>query len=64
MMKPDWKDAPPWAQFLAMDRDGEWYWFELEPCEGDESWLRPYGTGNVLLAARDLPWRDTLEPRP
>lgn len=30
-MKPDWKDAPPWAQWLAMDSDGEWHWFEEEP---------------------------------
>ncbi len=30
-MKPDWKDAPEWARWLAMDDDGEWFWFESEP---------------------------------
>lgn len=30
-MKPDWKDAPEWAQWLAMDSDGEWYWYEHAP---------------------------------
>lgn len=30
-MKPDWKDAPEWANYLAMDKDGEWYWFSSEP---------------------------------
>ena len=30
-MKPDWKDAPEWAMWLAMDEDGEWWWYEDEP---------------------------------
>lgn len=30
-MKPDWKDAPEWANWLAMDPDGGWCWFEKEP---------------------------------
>lgn len=30
-MKPDWKDAPEWAEWLAMDGDGEWNWYEYEP---------------------------------
>jgi len=30
-MKPDWKDAPDWAQWLAIDELGEWWWFEFEP---------------------------------
>jgi len=30
-MKPDWKDAPAWARYLAMDADGAWSWFEYEP---------------------------------
>ena len=28
---PDWKDAPEWAQWLAMEAGGGWYWFENEP---------------------------------
>lgn len=31
MSKPDWKDAPEWANFLAQDEGGEWYWYEHEP---------------------------------
>ena len=27
----DWSSAPPWANFLALNADGEWYWFENEP---------------------------------
>ena len=41
-MKPDWKDAPEWAQWLAMDRDGKWTWFEDEPIAGDWNiWCNP-----------------------
>jgi hypothetical protein len=25
-MKPDWKDAPPWATWLIADRNGVWTW--------------------------------------
>lgn len=31
MSKPLWKDAPDWAQWLAMDGDGDWFWYEAEP---------------------------------
>jgi hypothetical protein len=30
-MKPDWKDAPEWAQYVAMDFGGSWYWYEEKP---------------------------------
>jgi len=30
-MKPSWKDAPEWANWLAMDDDGEWVWFYDKP---------------------------------
>jgi len=26
-MKPDWKDAPEWANYLAKDENSEWWWF-------------------------------------
>ena len=29
--KPDWKGAPEWANYLAQDMNGVWYWFEFEP---------------------------------
>ena len=37
-MKPDWKDAPEWANYFAMDPDGRWYWFENEPEFTDQEW--------------------------
>lgn len=30
-MKPDWKDAPEWSNWLAMDPNGLWCWYEYEP---------------------------------
>lgn len=30
-MKPSWDDAPKWANWLAMDGDGMWFWFECKP---------------------------------
>jgi hypothetical protein len=44
-MKPDWKDAPDWANYLAQDFDGEWHWFEERPYydySGD-FWVRTSG---------------------
>ena len=29
--KPDWKGAPEWANWLAQDEDGPWFWFQLKP---------------------------------
>ena len=65
-MKPDWKDAPEWAQWLAMDRDGKWTWFEDEPIAGDwDIWCNP--TRGMWDDAEIRPiyeWRETLESRP
>lgn len=30
-MTPDWKYAPEWANHLAMDGNGKWYWYESPP---------------------------------
>ena len=29
--KPAWSDAPEWANYLAMDKNGEWWWHEDKP---------------------------------
>lgn len=29
MNKPDWKDAPEWANWLAQDGEGQWIWLGL-----------------------------------
>jgi hypothetical protein len=41
MIKPSWDEAPDFAQFLAMDGDGIWVWFQDKPEWGPSAnaWL-------------------------
>ena len=61
-MKPDWKDAPEWANYLAQDPFGRWFWiydahfFNL---------IKQFDYGFENEAALASPnWKDTLEERP
>ncbi len=38
MNKPDWKAAPEWASYLAMDADGRWFWYEYAPSYLRSTW--------------------------
>lgn len=77
-MKPSWDDAPEWAQWLSMDGDGLWSWWEIKP-EWDEEaneWLTihlagaqhseaEYATGIPDESGIDWDFAfDTLEARP
>lgn len=33
---PAWAIAPQWARYVAMDSDGQWWWFERCPYQDDE----------------------------
>lgn len=61
-MKPSWNDAPEWAQYLAADKDGAWYWYESEPKPGQVAFIPEYftDTDHALL----LNWESSLESRP
>lgn len=63
MAKPSWSDAPEWAQWLAMDDDGTWYWFEDEPKFRRHCW---FGLRKVELArgGSHTAAHESLEPRP
>lgn len=62
-MKPDWKDAPEWANYLAMDADGYWYWYENLPWKcADLAW-RTVGQCQRVSQDANL-WKDSLEKRP
>ena len=39
MSKPTWDSAPEWANWLAQDSDGRWFWYELEPRERETEWV-------------------------
>lgn len=62
-MKPDWKDAPEWAKYLAMDSDGEWNWHEFQPRQSRHGthW-RNHGLKEFV--ASWPAWNESLEPRP
>lgn len=67
--RPSWNDAPQWAQWLAQDEDGEWWWHQEEPelsheegCFDSGGRLESICAGIDDIAGHD--WRDTLEPRP
>lgn len=69
--KPSWKDAPEWAQWLAQDGDGVWYWHNDRPHLNSDSVDRV--THRISKGASDIAdsgghilgdWRDTLEQRP
>lgn len=57
MSKPDWKGAPEWANWLAMDEDGLWFWHEEEPRMGSESWE---SQARVQCMAYPENWQETL----
>jgi len=65
-MKPDWKDAPEWAEWLALDGRGEWCWHEKAPSISTfrQVW---FNDGEKEFAATDLSeqdWKESLERRP
>lgn len=64
MTKPDWKDAPKWAQWLAQDEDGEWRWHSMKPEIGHREWISASTWIIDACTARNNNWRDTLERRP
>jgi len=55
-MKPSWDDAPSWAQWLALDGDGEWYWYEVEPM------LMPSGNWSPEEAMCQIAGFESLNP--
>lgn len=59
--KPSWKDAPKWANFLAMDQDGTWFWYENEPLRMDNEWLS--FSGEYLAYIPKNGWEVSIEER-
>ena len=69
--EPDWFYAPKWANFVAQDSNGHWYWFEHEPsvCEQDREWqvdwLAYRGASRSDMVYWDATdWRESLQARP
>ena len=58
--KPNWNSAPEWANYLAQDENGDWYWYEDQPEAGYNQWYTR--SGRSREAAVD--WKTSLETRP
>jgi len=62
-MKPSWEDAPEWANYLVMDSDGGWWWFQCEPStNGCGGWSS--NCGNVLFSKMESFWFESMEVKP
>jgi hypothetical protein len=59
-MKPDWKDAPAWAKWLAMDNDGTWFWYAEKPTLLSAFW----NSAAKFEFASASEWDNSLEARP
>ena len=68
-MKPDWNDAPEWANYLARDSDEEWCWYENKPYaqhyyyEEGGHWVGA-NDGRIMYIECDDEWDKSLEERP
>jgi hypothetical protein len=60
-MKPDWKDAPDWAKYTAMDKNGAWFWYEFKPVQNISGWTKI--NGKIENACINN-WQKTFKERP
>ena len=65
-MKPNWGNAPRWADWLAQDASGQWWWYEREPRALNARWVAVNLKSKQLAGKgdRNSRWRETLEERP
>jgi len=61
-MKPDWKDAPEWANYLVCDMNFCWWWAENKPevSKVVDVW---FFYGRSVRATQNQEWRSTMERR-
>jgi hypothetical protein len=57
---PSWDDAPEWANWLAQDYDGMWWYYENKPIKN----VGKYGNGGKKSLACNKNWQQTLQHRP
>lgn len=64
--RPSWSDAPEWAQWLAQDAGGRWFWFLCKPMPLSRTFdfgkTARFANTGAIPASHD--WRQTLEQRP
>lgn len=65
---PRWEDAPEWAQWLAQDLSGNWYWYQIKPHKEMSTWdtfaAMTHRHTDSPMAVVLGNWEDTLQERP
>lgn len=67
MNKPDWKNAPESARWLACDLSGAWFWYSYKPSIYRWAFNTNDAEGVTYAGYQrglNHEWRKTLEPRP
>ena len=70
MSKPDWKHAPDWANWLARDQSGDWYWYTGKPKMLKQLWTNSHAEDYCECASmaedeeKSELWSRSLESRP
>lgn len=67
--KPEvnWSAMPAWAEWVAMDFDGQWFWFKEQPDQGSKRWIcdGPFGPiPSSYTPTFSGDWKDSLVQRP
>lgn len=66
--KPDWSQAPDNANYWAMDKDGDCYWYENMPILKRVYWLSINLMPNLYNSAPSFDytgyWKESLRERP
>lgn len=59
-LKPSWDDAPEWANWVAMDKDGSWWWHDHKPAIKEGHWVSCSGIQRI---DPNLGWEQSLRAR-
>ena len=62
-MKPSWDTAPEWANYVAQDERGCWWWYESKPRKGFSNWMEAEGRAAPVIPENPN-WKESLEKRP
>lgn len=60
---PDWANAPKWAQWFAIDGDGEGYWYKEKPIKNKFQWCHG-GNAEFIDNFNTSNWEESLQQRP
>ena len=60
-----WSQVPDWVNYIAQDKSGAWWGFEVEPLQASDFWYEnEVGRYlSILKADENLDWRDSLSRR-